>query len=246
MIKHCGGPAVVRRWSGGGASVVQCADGCRWCTDGGPVVGAGGGPVGAGYVQIDKEMSSEIAPLYEAKCKNHNVNLWNRERPRLSLLRLLHPAASRKANQILIEAHCEAARERRVGRGRHRWTPTTRAEGEWATETDAAIAGTTGHHHEQGCDRRVPVGDVWFRFRGIFGLPPPATTVLPPRTTAIDRRHRLTVGSPSPVSVRGHKPELPVASTHRDIEKKQEGLGDFWSKARTRANNKGKEQRREV
>ncbi|KAL4564334.1 hypothetical protein LXL04_028394 [Taraxacum kok-saghyz] len=44
------------RWSGGGASVVQCADGCRWCTDGGPtvvrrrsgggpVVGAGGGPV---------------------------------------------------------------------------------------------------------------------------------------------------------------------------------------------------------
>ena len=56
MIKHCGGPAVIRRWSGGGASVVQCADGCRWCTDGGPavvrrwsgggpVVGAGGGPV---------------------------------------------------------------------------------------------------------------------------------------------------------------------------------------------------------
>ncbi|KAL4584491.1 hypothetical protein LXL04_009093 [Taraxacum kok-saghyz] len=38
MIKHCGGPAVVRRWSGGGASVVQCADGCRWCTDGGPTV----------------------------------------------------------------------------------------------------------------------------------------------------------------------------------------------------------------
>ncbi|KAL4558834.1 hypothetical protein LXL04_037037 [Taraxacum kok-saghyz] len=38
MIKHCGGPAVVRRWSGGGASVVQCADGCRWCTDGGPAV----------------------------------------------------------------------------------------------------------------------------------------------------------------------------------------------------------------
>ena len=39
--------------------MVQCADGCRWCTDGGPtvvrrwsgggpVVGAGGGPVGAG------------------------------------------------------------------------------------------------------------------------------------------------------------------------------------------------------
>ncbi|KAL4589979.1 hypothetical protein LXL04_002892 [Taraxacum kok-saghyz] len=68
MIKHCGGPAVVRRWSGGSASVVQCADGCRWCTDGGPtvvrrwsgggcrwwsggsaggpVVGAGGGPWG--------------------------------------------------------------------------------------------------------------------------------------------------------------------------------------------------------
>ncbi|KAL4557336.1 hypothetical protein LXL04_035511 [Taraxacum kok-saghyz] len=49
-------PVVVRRWYGGGASVVQCADGCRWCTDGGPavvrrwsdggpVVGAGGGPV---------------------------------------------------------------------------------------------------------------------------------------------------------------------------------------------------------
>ncbi|KAL4583001.1 hypothetical protein LXL04_007565 [Taraxacum kok-saghyz] len=47
MIKHCGGPAVVRRW---------CISGpmCRWVqvvhrrwSGGGPVMGAGGGPVGA-------------------------------------------------------------------------------------------------------------------------------------------------------------------------------------------------------
>ncbi|KAL4579667.1 hypothetical protein LXL04_015823 [Taraxacum kok-saghyz] len=31
-----GGPAVVRQWSGGGPTVVRCADGCKWCTDGGP------------------------------------------------------------------------------------------------------------------------------------------------------------------------------------------------------------------
>ncbi|KAL4582999.1 hypothetical protein LXL04_007563 [Taraxacum kok-saghyz] len=57
MIKHCGGPAVVRRWSGGGPAVVHQwsnvpmgAGGAptvvrRW-SGGGPVVGAGGGPWG--------------------------------------------------------------------------------------------------------------------------------------------------------------------------------------------------------
>ncbi|KAL4556269.1 hypothetical protein LXL04_038915 [Taraxacum kok-saghyz] len=62
MIKHCGGPAVVRRWSGGGPAVVHQwsnvpmgAGGAptvvrRW-SGGGPVVGAGGGPVGPAVVR---------------------------------------------------------------------------------------------------------------------------------------------------------------------------------------------------
>ncbi|KAL4588397.1 hypothetical protein LXL04_001281 [Taraxacum kok-saghyz] len=42
-----GGLTVVRQWSGGGPTVVRCADGCKWCTDGGPAVvrrGSDGGP----------------------------------------------------------------------------------------------------------------------------------------------------------------------------------------------------------
>ncbi|KAL4581856.1 hypothetical protein LXL04_006390 [Taraxacum kok-saghyz] len=31
-------PKVLRQWSGDGSAVVRCADGCRWCTDGGPMV----------------------------------------------------------------------------------------------------------------------------------------------------------------------------------------------------------------
>ena len=60
MIKHCGGPAVVRRW---------CISGpmCRWVqvvhrrwSDGGPVVGAGGGPVGAGGGPVVSKLNDYI------------------------------------------------------------------------------------------------------------------------------------------------------------------------------------------
>ncbi|KAL4578576.1 hypothetical protein LXL04_014701 [Taraxacum kok-saghyz] len=65
MIKHCGGPAVVQRWSGGGASVVQCADGCRWCTDGGPAVVRW-------WVQIPFMNSISFEPNLEILCYTEN------------------------------------------------------------------------------------------------------------------------------------------------------------------------------
>ncbi|KAL4586786.1 hypothetical protein LXL04_011430 [Taraxacum kok-saghyz] len=82
MIKHCGGPAVVRRW---------CISGpmCRWVqvvhrrwSGGGPVVGAGGGPVGAGGGPVVSKITKMPLELIKAPQSRSFENSYIPENPR--------------------------------------------------------------------------------------------------------------------------------------------------------------------